>query len=176
MEISSDLTFHIHIENTVAAATKLIGWALRSFKRRSRVVMMTIWKCLVQSKLDYCSQLWSRNDQTSISKLENMARNFTAQVAGMNGLDYWDRLSSLHLFSQERRRERYQIIFMWKVAQSLVEGYSTTFYTSQRRGRLAHIFPYKNGSPASVRRAREASFKVKGAKLFNITPQDLRDT
>ena len=78
--------------------------------------MMTIWKCLVQSKLDYCSQLWSRNDQTSISKLENVARNFTAQVAGMNGLDYWDRLSSLHLFSQERRRERYQIIFMWKVA------------------------------------------------------------
>ena len=65
--------------------------------------MMSIWKCLVQSKLDYCSQLWSPNDQTSISKLENVARNFTAKVAGMNGLDYWDRLSSVHL--PLRRRE-----------------------------------------------------------------------
>ena len=139
VEMSSDLTFNLHLENTVAAANKLIGWALRSFRRRSKVIMMTIWKCLVQSKLDYCSQLWSPNDQISISKLENVARHFTAQVAGMTGLDYWERLSSLHLFSQERRRERYLIIFMWKVAQGLVQGYSTTFYSSQRRGSLAHL-------------------------------------
>ena len=176
VEMSSDLTFNLHIENTVAAANKLIGWALRSFRRKSKVIIRTIWKCLVQSKLDYCSQLWSPNDQTSISKLENVARHFTAQVAGMTGLDYWERLSSLHLFSQERRRERYLIIFMWKVAQGLVQGYSTTFYSSQRRGRLAHLAPYKHQSPASVRSARESSLRVKGAKLFNIIPQELRDT
>ena len=51
VEMSSDLTFNLHIENTVAAANKLIGWALRSFRRRSKVIMMTIWKCLAQSKL-----------------------------------------------------------------------------------------------------------------------------
>jgi hypothetical protein len=176
VEMSSDLTFHIHIENTVAAANKLVGWALRSFRRRSRLIMMTIWKCLVQSKLDYCSQLWSPDDQANITRLESVARHFTAQVAGMQGLDYWERLSSLHLYSQERRRERYQIIFMWKVAQGLVQGYSTTFYKSTRRGRLAHLNPLRNQSPPSVKRAREASLKVKGAKLFNIIPQELRDT
>ena len=140
------------------------------------MVMMTIWKCLVQSKLDYCSQLWSPNDKANITRLESVARHFTAQVTGMNGLDYWERLSALHLYSQERRRERYQIIFMWKVAQGLVQGYSTTFYTTPRRGRLAHLSILRNQSPASVKRAREASLKVKGAKLFNIIPQELRDT
>ena len=141
VEMSSDLTFNTHIENTVSSANKLIGWALRSFRRRSQSVMMTIWKCLVQSKPDYCSQLWSPGDQASIGKLESVARHFTAHVAGMQGLDYWERLSALHLYSQERRRERYRIIFMWKVAQGLVQGYSSTFYTSQRRGRLAHLYP-----------------------------------
>ena len=59
VEISNDLTFSIHIENTIAASNKLVGWALRSFRRRSKRVMLTIWKSLIQSKMDYCSQLWA---------------------------------------------------------------------------------------------------------------------
>jgi hypothetical protein len=75
VQIGTDMTFSIHIQNTVAAANKLIGWALRTFRRRSRLVMMTIWKSLVQTKLDYCSQLWSPSDQASISKLEGVAKH-----------------------------------------------------------------------------------------------------
>ena len=92
--------------------------------------MLTIWKSLVQSKLDYSSQLWSPSDQASISSLESVARHFTGQVQGMENLDYWERLQSLHLYSQERRRERYCIIFLWKVAQGLVQAcqYEGKFY------------------------------------------------
>ena len=57
----------------------------------------------------------------------------------------------------------------------LVKGYSASFYTSPRRGRLVHISPYKNKSQASVRKAKEGSLKVKGGQLFNIIPQELRD-
>ena len=53
LEISNDLTFLLHIENVVAGANKLVGWALRTFRRRSMTLMLTIWKSLVQSKLDY---------------------------------------------------------------------------------------------------------------------------
>ena len=67
------------------------------------------------------------------------------------------------------------MIFLWKVAEGLVQGYSSAFYTSSRRGRLVHVHPYIHQSPASVRRARESSLKVKGANLFNIIPQHLRD-
>ena len=126
VEIGNDLTFSVHIQNTVTAANRLIGWSLRTFRRRSRLVMMTIWRSLIQTKLDYCSQLWSPSDQSSISKLESVARQFTSQVAGLDNQDYWERLSSLRMYSQERRRERYQIIFVWKVLQGLVQGYQLT--------------------------------------------------
>ena len=53
VELSSDLSFSTHIQNTVSSANRSIGWALRTFKMRSKMVMMTIWKSLVQSKLDY---------------------------------------------------------------------------------------------------------------------------
>ena len=112
VEISSDLSFTIHIENTVTAANRLVGWTMRTFRRRSKVVMMTIWKTLIQSKLDYCSQLWSPADQAAISKLESVSRNFTAQIAGLEEADYWERLKLLRMYSQERRRERYRIIFI----------------------------------------------------------------
>ena len=91
VELSNDLTFGIHIENTVAGANKLIGWALRSFRRRSKKVMITIWKSIIQTKIDYCSQLWSPNDQHSIARLESVARNFTSKIAGFQHLDYHER-------------------------------------------------------------------------------------
>ena len=67
------------------------------------------------------------------------------------------------------------MIFLGKVAEGLVQGYSSAFYTSPRRGRLVHVHPYKSQSPASVKRARESSLKVKGANLLNIISQYLWD-
>ena len=99
--------------------------------------MLTIWKSLIPSKLDY---------------------------------------STLCLYSQERRRERYQIIFLWKIAQGLVKGYKATFTQSERRGRLMVLHPLTSQAPAAVQKAREASLQVRGAKLFNCLPRGLRDT
>ena len=175
VQISSDLSFSIHILNTVTAANRLVGWALRTFRRRSRMVMMTIWKSLIQSKVDYCSQLWSPTDQSSISKLESIARHFTAKISGLEDMDYWDRLKSLHLYSQERRRERYRILFIWKVLQGYTQGYTVNSLENPRRGRLVIVPSYSAGAPAAVRRAKEASLAVQGARLFNIIPRHLRD-
>ena len=56
VQISSDLSFKLHIEKTIAGAAKLAGWGLMSFRKRSRDVMKTIWKSLVQLKMDYFCQ------------------------------------------------------------------------------------------------------------------------
>ena len=175
VEISSDLSFSTHIENVASAGSRMVGWILRTFSRRSKGVMITLWKTVVQSKLDYCSQLWSPSDQSSISLLEGVAKAFTARVSGMEGLDYWDRLKQLGMYSQERRRERYQLMFIWKLSQGLVTGYSLPFQNSDRRGTHVTVPPLSSGSPSSVRKAREASLQVKGARLFNIMPIHLRN-
>ena len=85
----------------------------------------------------------------------------------MAGLDYWERLKSLHLYSQKRRRERYQIIFLWKVAQGMVQGYPATFVQNERHGRLMQLALRNNASPSAVKRDREA---------FNYIHRGLRDT
>ena len=175
VEMSNDLTFNLHIENVVAGANKLVGWALRTFRRRSSRLMLTIWKSYVQSKLDYCSQLWSPSNQGSIAKLESVARNFTSQIGGLDGLDYWERLSKLNMYSQERRRERYEIIFIWKVSKHRVKGYTLPFRQNPRLGRVVELPPIARGCPGAVQQAHEASLRVKGAKLFNLLPAELRN-
>ena len=105
VEMASDLTFSIHIQNTVSGANKLMGWALRTFRRRSKQVMLTIWKSIIQAKLDYTSQLWSPRDQASIGSLESLARNFTSKIEGLGHLDHWERSSPQTLFPGKEKRE-----------------------------------------------------------------------
>ena len=109
VQLSSDLSFKIHIENIIAAASRIGGWGLRTFWSRGRKVMLTILRSMVQPRLDYCSQLWSPSDQGSINKIESVQYNLVSKIkdANLNGLNYWDQLKELRLYSQERRRERY---------------------------------------------------------------------
>ena len=74
----------------------------------------------------------------------------------MDGLDYLERLKKLGMYSQERRRERYQIIFIWKLS-------------------LMSVPPMAIYSAPAARKAREASLQVKGARLFNLVPTEIRN-
>ena len=120
-------------------------------------------------------QLWCPTDQSSILRIESVARHFTSQISGLAELGYWERLQTLRLYSQERRRERYRIIFIWKVLQGHVQGYHITSHKNPRRGRIVEPAKYPSHAPAPVRNAREASLTVHGAKLFNLVPREIRD-
>ena len=80
VQISADLSFKLQVEKIVAAASKMAGWGLRSFRRRSLFTMKTIWKTLVQPKLDYCSQYWSPGDQESINWIDSVQRHFLSNM------------------------------------------------------------------------------------------------
>ena len=69
--------------------------------------------------------------QAAITKLENVQRHFTSKITGMEGKDYWDRIKDLGLYSQERRRERYQMISIWEISQGLVQGNKLTMPISR---------------------------------------------
>ena len=81
----------------------------------------------------------------------------------------------MQLSSQERRRERYMLIFFWNIFQGVVSGYQATFSCSPRRGRLIVITQIVAKAPAMVKRAREASLVVKGEKLLNLLPVTIRN-
>ena len=81
----------------------------------------------------------------------------------------------LRVYSQDRRWERYQICFLWKLSQGLIEGFKIGWQWRDRRGRTANPHPIPHNAPSKVKQARERSLGVHGARLFNILPSHLRN-
>ena len=102
-------------------------------------------------------------------RLEAVQRGFVGRIQDtiLEDLDYWGKLNQLQLYSQELRRERYMICFLWKLSRCLIVGYNIQWQWSNRRGKYAVSAPLVRGAPAAVRRARERSLSVWGAMLFN---------
>ena len=177
--LSSDLSFSLQIEKAITSASQMFGWCLRTFRGRGSFLLLTLFKSMVQPHLDYCSQMWSPTKQEDINRIEQVQRAMVSKVKDSNlqNLNYWSKLSRLRLYSQERRRERYQIILAWKISQGMVSGYQLEFTScTNRTGRKAIPSAVKLNCRAGIRNARAATFGVKGAKLFNLMPLNLRNS
>ena len=177
--ISSSCLFKNQIDNVVKTANKLCGWILRTFKTRAPKLMILLWKSLVLSKLDYCSQLWSPTNKGDIQKLEMVQRSFIRKIDDIRHLDYWAQLKKLHLYSLERRRERYIMIYIWHILEhqvpDITSGKIFSINEGGRLGRKSSFPPISNNAPSEIKKIRYASLSMKGPQLFNILPAEIRN-
>ena len=83
----------------VESCSCMAGWALHTFRRRGRGLVPTILRSLIQPRLDYCSQLWSPHNQSSINRLESVQSQFISQIRddSLLGMNYGERLSHLRV-------------------------------------------------------------------------------
>ena len=78
--MSSNCTFDFHVASVYKRCSNLTGWILRTFNTRETITMMTLFKSLVLSRLDYASQLWSPHLLKSIYLIEKVQRSFTKHI------------------------------------------------------------------------------------------------
>ena len=151
--MSNDGSFSDHISNTINEANKMCGYILRTFQSRDSQTMMTLFRSLVQTKLDYCSQIWSPSKKGDIKALEMVQKCFVRKIAGLHHMDYWTQLKHLRLYSQERRRERYRIIYTWKIIEGHVPNIDGKIQTKWhiRRGRECLVPAVRRNVSAKVR-------------------------
>ena len=173
--ISSDLSWSPHIKTVTESAKKIASWILSVFADRRAEILLPLYKSLVRSRPEYCSPLFTTSKQEDIKLLESTQRSFTAHIKEVKHLDYWQRLEKLKLMSVERRRERYCIIFVYKILHQLAPNdLNFEFYESTRHGIRCTIPPLVKNSSTKAQSLYDDSFRVKGAKLFNIIPKHIR--
>jgi len=172
IEMSCSGDFDEHIAKTTLACRRLSGMLFRSFQTRQADHLLPVYKALIQSRLDYCSVLWTPKRVTPLRLIEKVQSSFTRRliIEGQRGsdLDYWQRLKRLKLFSVQRRHERYAAIYVWKIRHGIVHNPGLEFENSARRGTWCKV-------PRHSSRQREESFLVWGPKVFNSLPKDIRD-
>ena len=180
VEIDNDGKFTTQIENSAKKGAQYAGWILRVFNTRQPLAMITLYKALVVPHLEYCCQLWSPTNLGRIRRLESVQRSLTAKIWGLADINYWERLKILNMFSLERRRERYLIVYTFKILSNIspnfvCDRFKVKASISDRRGRTCIIPPLNTRSPAAISSLIEQSFPVGGPRLFNAMPADLRN-
>ena len=176
--MSNTASFEFHISTIITRAKEIISWILRTFKSREKTGMMTLWKSLVLPRLDYCSQLWNPSKPGLIQHLEALQKSYVQKISGLRNSNYWDTLQELKLYSLQRRRERYQIIYLWSIIEQKVPNFlcngNPTFRVipNPRQGRKCFVQSVKR---SLFQTERHNSLPIHGARLFNILPKYLRN-
>ena len=175
MILSDDAKFDLHIEKVVSKVRQKLGWIFRTFFSRKTEILKQLWKTVVQCHIDYCSQLYKPGQSKGMMAIEKLFFDFTSRIPELRQENYWRRLALLKMYSQERRMERYRVIYVWKI----LEGYAPncgvkTSPENPRLGRKCEIPSLVKNGRMAIQTLREQSIQVNGARLFNCIPKKIR--
>ena len=176
--VSNDLNFNEHINKITTDCIVIMGMLSRTFETREREPMIMMFNSYLKSKLEYCCIIWSPNEQQYINKIEDIQRIFTRKIDGMEGLDYHSRLRELKMYSLERRRDRYRIIYGWQQIEGIKENIMKLRVNNNGYSRLIN-----NGSltKKGIKLSSRMKSKIYNSPLrkmeraFNSMPRKLRN-
>ena len=172
--VSTSGSWTNHINLIVEKAKGVSSWVCSVFKSRQEEVMVTLYKSIVWSHLEYCCPVWNPHKIADIKKLEDVQKQFTSKIAGLQDLNYYERLSALNLISLQRRRERYILIHMWKILYGEVPPLSSfKFNEPSRLGIQAVLPPLRRGTRQAIQTRYDESFAMTGPVLWNVLPAHL---
>ena len=158
--VNNTCTFHEHVSVTVNKANRLLGFVKRCFLSRNNDLLLTLYKSLVRSILEFSCILWCPYRSVLSNHIEGVQRRFTRTCfPHLRHLDYRERLNCLNLLSLFARRIRYKLIFLYKLMNGLTDLNPHDFF-------LCSSAPYLRGNtrrlrvPSSSRDYRRFFFSV----------------
>jgi len=86
---------------------------------RSTETMINLYKTMVRPHLEYCVSAWSPHYIKDKLLLEKMQHRFTRLLPAFRSLSYEERLHQLRLWTLEERRNRADLIGVFKMAHGL---------------------------------------------------------
>ena len=124
--------FDKHITSVVVKRKRMIGWILRTFRTRTKEIMLTLLKKFVVPKVRYGCIIWMPTSQNSVNLTESIQRRFTKMIGCFQTYDdnlqmpitttnYHEWLKNLYIYSLQSLREQNVIIYIYKIVIQLVK-------------------------------------------------------
>ena len=146
--ISKDLKWSKHCLHAYTKANKVLGMMNRTICSKDHRILTCLYKSLVRPHLEYCSPAWSPYYKKDKQMLEKVQHRFTRMIPGLKNLDYEERLRNLGLWSLEERRNRMDLLEVFKMKSGSSAVPFNTFFvidTQQRtRGHTWKIVKQRN--------------------------------
>ena len=167
---SPNLNFTQHAHKVAAKANRIIGLIKRSFVHLSKNVFVLLYKALVRPHLEYGSCVWNELSKRDASKLESVQRRATKLVPEARLLSYPDRLKYLGIPSLEYRRERADMVQVFKILNDLEDFNADTLFVSCDQITRGHKFKFYKRRCRTSKRLH--SFSQRVVNSWNSLPSD----
>ena len=100
-------------------ANSILGMIRRSITCKSKNIIVRLYKALVRPKLEYCVQAWRPFLRRDIDGLEQIQHRATKMIEECRNLNYENRLLLTGLTTLEDRRNRGDMIEVFKIVKGL---------------------------------------------------------
>jgi hypothetical protein len=118
--INNQISFSTHIRGVVGKAKQRIYLLFKCFNSRNKSLLLKAYISYILPLFDYCSSIWSPSKLCDIDLLEDVQRNFTKRLQGMDELSYEDSLVQCDLVSLELRRLRKDLALCYQIVSGLI--------------------------------------------------------
>ena len=118
--------------------------------------------------------------------VETIQRNYTSKIEELKDLNYHERLKKGGMYSLQRRRERFEAIWAWMLANEKIENILDLKFKKKKRntkeGKViidTLIKPWRGGGIERLSRKSQTIIKTSTRqrliKTFNSLPKEIRE-
>ena len=134
--ITENLTSDKHIDKITSEVTNMLRRIKMAFSYMDMDMMKILINNMIRPRMEYAAVVWSPHTKKNIRKLERVQRAATKMVPELSGLSYEERLRKLEIPTLEKRRERGDLIGIYRMVNGLeeVEEGFLTLETGRTRG------------------------------------------
>lgn len=170
--MDNKLNFREHITKKVNIANRNLGIIFRTFTFLDKDMFLNLYKSIVRPHIEYATQVWSPMYKKDKILLENVQRRATRLVKCVQNLSYPERLRALGLPSLEYRRERADVVQVYKILNNIDKMEKNKLFTmapcKSTRGHPLKL--YKRKARLNV---RFNSFGNRVVNLWNSLPESV---
>ncbi|XP_071951960.1 uncharacterized protein [Antedon mediterranea] len=160
--VTSDFKVSTQVSKVAAKANSIVGRIRKSFTYMDKQMFMSLYTSLVRPVMEYAVQAWSPYLQQDINKLEKIQQRATKLVPELRNLPYEERRIQLGLPTLLERRERGDLIEVFK----FLNGYENID---------RHSF-FKLASEVGPNITRGSTFKLKKPRWNSTKRNNFFDT
>ena len=110
-------------------AMKVLGMIKRTIRFKNTRVMLSLYKTLVRPHVEYCVSAWSPHYKKDRELIEKIQRRYTKMINNIDGKSYEERLQCLKLWTLEERRNRQDLIEVFKMCNGISRLKLNEFFT-----------------------------------------------
>jgi len=169
--ISNDLTTTAHVHKARGKALGEIARIRRNFSHINKKAFCILYNQRVRPHLDYGMSACPPDSAADSKLLERVQAKATALVHGMRGLNAEERRRKLGLMTLEERRERGDMIEVYKMLKGLTRINPSEFWEVREARGGARLV---KELAANGRRQRKNFFSYRVIQQWNLLPPEVK--